>query len=41
MALTGNPLLPEANRSGALEQEWAGDDQQWWDWYVTLAANTE
>ena len=20
-------------------QPWAGDDQQWWDWYVTLAAN--
>ncbi len=33
------PLLPEQNRSGPLEQEWAGDDQQWWDWYVTLAAN--
>ena len=21
------------------EQPWAGDDQDWWDWYVTLAAN--
>ena len=20
-------------------QPWTGDDQQWWDWYVTLAAN--
>ena len=34
-----NPLLPEANRDGSLEQDWAGDDQQWWDWYVTLASN--
>ncbi len=34
-----NAFLPEANRSGTLEQDWAGDDQQWWDWYVTLAAN--
>ena len=34
-----NALLPEANRTGSLEQDWAGDDQQWWDWYVTLAAN--
>ncbi|WP_375498662.1 phytanoyl-CoA dioxygenase family protein [uncultured Jatrophihabitans sp.] len=40
MAVTeSNPLLPEANRTGTLEQDWAGDDQQWWDWYVTLAAN--
>jgi hypothetical protein len=34
-----NPLLPEANRSGGIEAPWAGDDQQWWDWYVTLAEN--
>lgn len=33
-----NALLPAANRGGALEQQWAGDDQQWWDWYVTPAA---
>ena len=42
MALTPsdptNALLPEANRTGTLEQDWAGDDQQWWDWYMTLAA---
>jgi hypothetical protein len=36
-----NPLLPAANAEGSLQQDWAGDDQQWWDWYVTLAANTE
>ena len=36
-----NPLLPEANRAGGLEQDWAGDDQDWWDWYVTLAANDD
>jgi hypothetical protein len=35
-----NPLLPELNRAGTLAQDWAGDDQQWWDWYVSLAANT-
>ena len=34
-----NPLLPRANREGTLEQDWAGNDQQWWDWYVSLAAN--
>ncbi|MGU3437522.1 phytanoyl-CoA dioxygenase family protein [Actinomycetes bacterium M1A6_2h] len=42
MALTNPPTndrLPEQNRDGGLEQEWAGDDQDWWDWYVTLAAN--
>lgn len=35
-----NDKLPEQNRAGGLEQDWAGDDQDWWDWYVTLAANT-
>lgn len=34
-----NDRLPVANRSGSLVQDWAGDDQQWWDWYVTLATN--
>ena len=38
MALT-NDRLPEQNRDGGIDQEWAGDDQDWWDWYVTLAAN--
>lgn len=38
MALEG---LPEANRSGGIDTEWAGDDQQWWDWYVTLAENPD
>ena len=37
----GNALLPEANRAGGIDAPWAGDDQQWWDWYVTLAANPE
>ena len=36
-----HPLLPEANRGGGIETEWAGDDQSWWDWYVTLAENPE
>lgn len=35
----GNPHLPEGNRAGGIESAWAGDDQQWWDWYVTLADN--
>lgn len=34
-----NPLLPPANRPDGIDVEWAGDDQQWWDWYVTLAEN--
>ena len=39
--ITGNEKLPEGNRDGGLEQDWAGDDQDWWDWYVTLAANEQ
>lgn len=38
MALT-NDRLPAQNRDGGIDQDWAGDDQDWWDWYVTLAAN--
>jgi hypothetical protein len=38
---TENPLLPAANRDGGIEQAWAGDDQDWWDWYVTLAENAD
>ncbi len=41
MALNTNARLPEANRQGGIEQDWAGDDQDWWDWYVTLAANED
>ena len=41
MAVTTNDMLPEANREGGIDAPWAGDDQQWWDWYVTLAANPE
>jgi hypothetical protein len=37
--IAGNDRLPEANRAGGIAQDWAGDDQDWWDWYVTLAAN--
>jgi len=37
--LAGNSKLPEANREGGIDQAWAGNDQDWWDWYVTLAAN--
>ncbi len=37
--LPANARLPEANRNGGIDQAWAGDDQQWWDWYVTLAAD--
>ena len=36
-----NDALPLANREGGVDQPWAGDDQQWWDWYVTLAENTD
>ena len=36
-----NLRLPAANRDGDLEQDWAGDDQDWWDWYVTLAENDD
>ena len=34
-----NPLLPKANRAGGIDAAWDGNDQQWWDWYVTLAEN--
>jgi len=36
-----NEKLPEGNRAGGIEQDWAGDDQDWWDWYVTLADNSD
>jgi len=36
-----NPLLPAANREGGIEQDWDGDDQDWWDWYVSLAENED
>ncbi|MGB6182132.1 MAG: phytanoyl-CoA dioxygenase family protein, partial [Rhodococcus sp. (in: high G+C Gram-positive bacteria)] len=36
-----NDRLPEQNRGGGIDQDWAGDDQDWWDWYVTLAANEQ
>lgn len=36
-----NERLPAANRDGGIDQDWAGDDQDWWDWYVTLAVNGE
>ena len=36
-----NERLPPANRDGGIDQDWAGDDQDWWDWYVTLAANDD
>ena len=36
-----NPLLPTANRESGIDHDWAGDDQDWWDWYVTLAANND
>ena len=39
MAVRPDELLPEANRGHGIHTEWAGDDQQWWDWYVTLADN--
>ncbi len=41
MAVSENARLPEANRDGGIDQDWAGDDQDWWDWYVTLAANDD
>ncbi|MEG9226060.1 phytanoyl-CoA dioxygenase family protein [Aeromicrobium sp. Sec7.5] len=38
---TTNDRLPEQNRGEGLEQDWAGNDQDWWDWYVTLAKNED
>ena len=35
-----SPLQP-ANRDGGIDQDWAGDDQDWRDWYVTLAENDD
>lgn len=36
-----NSALPQGNRHGGIAQAWTGDDQDWWDWYVTLAQNDE
>lgn len=38
---TTNDRIPEQNRDCGIEQDWAGDDQDWWDWYLTLAANDQ
>ena len=35
-----SPLQPD-NRDGGIDQDWAGDDQNWRDWYVTLAENDD
>ena len=41
-AMAVNPgWLPAANRDSGIDQDWAGDDQDWWDWYVTLAENDD
>jgi len=37
----GEFSAPAANRDGGIDQDWAGDDQDWWDWYVTLAENDD
>ncbi|WP_057232060.1 MULTISPECIES: phytanoyl-CoA dioxygenase family protein [unclassified Kitasatospora] len=29
-----------ARTERATEPEWAGDDQEWWDWYMSLAVNS-
>ncbi|MEM9691279.1 MAG: phytanoyl-CoA dioxygenase family protein [Myxococcota bacterium] len=35
-----NPKLAEENRAGQdIGRKWAGDNQQWWDWYMSLAVN--
>ncbi|GAB4519821.1 MAG: hypothetical protein Tsb0020_38370 [Haliangiales bacterium] len=37
-----NPHLPEANRgTRALDERWEGTNEQWWDWYLSLADNSE
>ena len=33
--------LPPANRDGGIDQDRAGDDQDWRDCYVTLAENDD
>lgn len=37
----GEFSAPAANRDGGIDQDWAGDDQDWRDWYVTLAENDD
>ena len=34
-------LLQPANRDGGIDRDWAGDDRDWRDWYVTLAENDD
>jgi hypothetical protein len=36
-----NPHLPVGNRRPGIDHEWEGDDQDWWDWYVSLATNDD
>lgn len=38
--MTEQTITAERNSdSNGLHSEWMGDDQQWWDWYMTLAHN--
>ncbi|WP_190344289.1 phytanoyl-CoA dioxygenase family protein [Streptomyces venezuelae] len=31
----------QQDEGAGIPGRWAGDDQQWWDWYMTLAADAE
>lgn len=36
-----NQYLPEGNRATTgIEEEWTGTNEQWWNWYLTLADNS-
>lgn len=36
-----NQHLPEGNRAtDGIEEAWEGTNEQWWDWYLTLADNS-
>ncbi|MPQ99260.1 snoK [Modestobacter sp. I12A-02628] len=38
--MSGNLSQDHAARDG-LDRAWQGDNEQWWDWYLTLADNTD
>ncbi|MEC4815726.1 MAG: phytanoyl-CoA dioxygenase family protein [Scytonema sp. PMC 1069.18] len=41
-AVRPNSYLPEANaKTHGISEAWTGSNEQWWDWYISLADNSQ
>ncbi len=37
-----NYQLPDANaKTSSIDEAWTGNNEQWWDWYLSLADNSQ